>query len=168
MATDRPYFDAWIDDDGSGVVGTIWNKAEIKKLIDGGDGFVYGGQLSGVNLSIGTTLYPTLPLATIDWAGTTIFSPAPGRIDISAGAGGLYLMIASVIWAPGAGARGLRLLHSALGVLVESIIIPAAAYGLSSNALAIFPCAAGANVQIQVNSTEATTVSVGRFGMTRL
>ena len=37
MALDRTWYNALVDDDGSNTVGTVWNKAQIKNLLDSVD-----------------------------------------------------------------------------------------------------------------------------------
>src|SRR5262245_18316642 len=60
MPIDRTWFNNLVDDDGSGNVGTIWNKATIKGLLDSIDGMFapltqwYPVDASGAGLSLGS------------------------------------------------------------------------------------------------------------------
>jgi hypothetical protein len=49
MALDRTWYNALVDDDGSNTVGTVWNKAQIKNLLDSVDAeFLKAAVTSGV------------------------------------------------------------------------------------------------------------------------
>lgn len=62
MAIDRAWWNALVDDDGSGNTGTVWNKAAIKGLLDSIDAMFAEGTWSPSDASgAGLTLSPQGP-----------------------------------------------------------------------------------------------------------
>src|SRR5262245_30644328 len=124
MAIDKPWFDAWIDDDGTGLVGTVWNKAEILKLINGQDGSMHCcAQYAPADIAIAAGWsIPNIYGLDMDQPPGT--ATASGRFTVPAGGGGLYLVNATIVFAvAGTGTlRGVQINRAGVAMLTGQTI----------------------------------------------
>lgn len=113
MALDRAWFNALVDDAGDGVSGSVWDKADIKALLDSVDAEI--ARLDGgLNACLLSTNAP-ISWGSGVWASVgftaEIYDPlnlhAPSDFSARIAVAGLYSINALVTWPPSAaGSRG--------------------------------------------------------------
>jgi hypothetical protein len=100
MPINRTWWNNLVDDDGSGSVGTVWNKAAIKGLLDSIDAmFPQAGWTpvdgSGAGLAIGIASAAVyMRLGNLVWAGFNVTYPATANAS-PAKLGGLPFPVAN-------------------------------------------------------------------------
>lgn len=122
MALEKPWFDAWLDDGGDGVSGTIWNKTELAKMIDGLDAskhFCAVSRAANFALGVGFTQVQWDTLEADRPLGSWV---APSTIRIPAGGGGLYCVIATAIFQAGGGGADRQLQVNLSGTLLMRVL----------------------------------------------
>lgn len=170
MAIQKPWYDAWIDDDGSGTTGTIWNKAELVKLINGLDPSMHGVSCyapAAVALANGWNI-PNLYGLEFDVPAGHM--PTPGTIQIPAGGGGLYLVAFTIRFQTGT-ANGLRIgqVNLASAALIEAETVASATIHTTLTAYAFANLITGHQLTMNVFTTEATQLLVNsRFSVVRI
>lgn len=159
MPIEKPWFTAWVDDDGSGNVGTIWNKAEIAKLINGLDASLHCvGQYSPADTAIAAGWsIPNIYGLDIDQppgGGST-----PGRITIPAGGGGLYQVNASIVFAAAASGtlRGVQINLSGAAMLTGQTVANAQAT-VTITLAGIMNLSGGHVLELNTYCAEATSI----------
>jgi hypothetical protein len=112
MALDRTWYNTLVDDDGSGLTGSVWDKADVDSLMDAVDAEIarfdthhYCELYSGNLLAIAHAVWTTIQFSA---AGSNNFgmwsSGNPGYVTIPVA--GIYLVTGGVAYAPnGAGSR---------------------------------------------------------------
>lgn len=114
MAISRTWYAAFVDDDGSGTVGTVLDKADLDSLHDAIDG------LGGTRASVYNAVVQSVPNAaltavafnteTFDTASVHSTTVNTSRMTIPGGADGIYLAVGKVVFAPnGTGVRQVRI-----------------------------------------------------------
>jgi hypothetical protein len=170
MPMDKPWLSTWVDDDGSGTSGTIWNKARIGEMADGFDGTFHGAQLSSPadsSMLVGYT--HVVRLDQTDFGPSYIGGAA--FLQIPANQGGMYLVTASVLWAGAQiGSRGLEVRRNGVAVLKQNgYIYNTATLGLGQSVSGLFAMVPNDNFTLYGYSDAATTILAGaRFGCVRV
>jgi hypothetical protein len=175
MAMDKPWYDGWLDDDGTGLTGTIWNKAELLKLINGVD--------ASQHVCI---FYAPVDVAiAVGWStpnlyGVEVMVPATGwgaataNPVIPPNGGGLYYLFASIVFsnvAPLGALRAAVIQRGGVAItptFYQSAVVTGGG-GASIQISTITNLFAGHDVAIAVYTDVATQVTAqSRFGLCRL
>jgi hypothetical protein len=172
MAMDKPWFTAWVDDDGTGLTGTIWNKAEINKLIDGLDGARHAASVSCLTPQAVATGWVMPNLANIEFY-EGVLPAAASHLQVGPSEGGLYLVTAEVTWDPAhtTGVRAAQITNDA-GLIALQGANQANIAGFAGTGITLcrlIHAAAGTNFKLFVYTDVATNVlPPSRFAAVRL
>jgi hypothetical protein len=123
MALDRTWYNTLVDDDGSGLTGSVWDKADVDALMDAVDAEL--AKTTAIQSAICKVVAPAVPCTsgawlTVPFAGAAI-DPinmhTDGDIYIRFPAVGIYGVSIVTTWAAGAGGRR-------LWAFVDSVEVP--------------------------------------------
>jgi hypothetical protein len=173
MPIEKPWFDAWVDDDGSGVVGTIWNKTEIKKMIDGLDGSEHVCVFyAPADVAI-VTGWSTPNLYGLDsLVPASGWNQTPGSLYIPPSGGGLYFVFASLAFKTAAGNLRAAMVQRNGIAMTPTQFGPATIPGGGDPGLqiaTIMQCSGGHQLTVAVYTDTATSLAKdSRFGVCRL
>jgi len=173
MATtiSRTWYDTLVDDDGSGTVGTPWDKGEVDALLDAIDtllagNLVFGGLVSSdgqprvvvrhsTTQSLTTEAWTSLTFDTEDVDVGALHSTVtnPSRLTIPTAADGFYLLVGYVNFAVSTtGVRAARILVNGSNVIGSAPSIPglnSSGFGGGLNCVAFASLTAGMYVELQ-------------------
>jgi hypothetical protein len=170
MALDRTWYNTLVDDDGSGLTGSVWDKADVDSLMDvidaELDGALNGASLYAVSDAAIATGWNLAPLGSTDYnAG---YVQGAGQFLIPGNKGGLYLFTGAIAWmAVASGTRQISLQQN--GVAKVSLAVPVAVTGVNMSFAALLPCLGGDSVVLYLYQDVATTILAGsRYACVRI
>jgi hypothetical protein len=162
MPLDRTWYNTLVDDDGSGLTGSIWDKADVNALMNAidnaqvGASMSYGGgyvmPVNSVMTAIGfaTTIYD--PLALYNAAAQAFVVPSNG----------LYLVTSNIGWAAGpGGVRTSTLMFAPTGDWLLAPVSIAGSAALPPNIRIVYSAFLTAGQQLQVGVTTDVACALG-------
>lgn len=177
MALDRTWYNTLVDDDGSGLTGSVWDKADVDSLMDAIDAeFARLHPAAGV---IGCILSNSIaqPFGSGVWAnmpwGSELYDPhgmhAPNDSLVTFPAAGVYRCNAVIPWEPNVtGVRYLTFIHNAAVAFPNPGLpseMPAANGSLIQKLNAcVVVTAAGQYVAVQMHQTSGITLTFAANG----
>jgi hypothetical protein len=112
MALDRTWYNSLVDDDGSGLTGSVWDKADVNALMTAVDNELAPDTCSITAVSRQTTVtsgvWTALEFDTVGWQSKAGMFVPPGNL-ITIKTTGYYLITGAVNFPQGTGVRGLSL-----------------------------------------------------------
>jgi hypothetical protein len=183
MSLDRSWYNNLVDDSGDGISGSVWDKADIKNLLDSVDAEFTrtvappvhcslsrstGGGQSVANNVWSVVIYDVVHYELPGPAGS-MFTPGSGHIVVPTGKDGLYLATGAVTFATNAtGVRSLTLyVNGALtgGRAAQEILTVAqgATLGVLQTAAVLY-LPAGSSVQMVALQSSGAALQMGGFG----
>jgi hypothetical protein len=101
MPLDRTWYNTLVDDDGSGLTGSVWDKADVNALMNTVDAMSVACAVSyagGYTIPVSGLLTP-IGFTTKDYDPLNMYNP--GGFYITVPSTGLWLVTATIRWAPG-------------------------------------------------------------------
>jgi hypothetical protein len=186
MALDRTWYNTLVDDDGSGITGSVWDKADVDALMDAVDAEIaridtgplaIGASVSmSANVPIGAGVEVPLNIwNVVDWQNPAGIVAVNQNLICPAGGQGIYLVTANLMWL--ADPTGIRYLYlyknSPAAVKVGWHIVPGHSTALATHSFAFYVrLAAGEYVNLHGLQTSganlATAADGARFQMVRV
>ena len=174
MALDRTWYNALVDDDGSGLTGSVWDKADIANLLNSVDSEIARldarianrpyceVKLLGVQSSIPHTTFTPLTFNNVP------FNPygmvGAGQV-ITIQTAGIYLVTAQIFWTiNGTGGRSLRIAGNAVAILPDSNIDAEASVYTNHRYAGVANLAAGTQITLVAAQTSGAALLCGDFG----
>jgi hypothetical protein len=153
---DKLWWDSWVDDDGSGVVGTIWNKATALEMAYAFDGAVYGASLFTPSPIVVPAGWARISLTDVRFDGGGYASlGGQAQFTIPGGKGGTYQVLAAITW-QGTGDVGLNI--TVAGGSIGVTFANATPNGPAATLSGLAYCSAGTVIELMGYSSVASAI----------
>jgi hypothetical protein len=167
MPLDRTWYNTLVDDDGSGLTGSVWDKADVNSLMTAIDAHPVCLATTSAQQTITPGVWTSVNFQGAPENSPPMWTPANAHI-VTVPRPGHYYVNGCVYWSPGAaGVRSLRILYQGADVLLpEAKVIPAS--GVDYFASWLTGCVnipnAGDQLVLQAWQNSGGNLLMGAFG----